>query len=43
MAEQVVNTIVEAAHVGKSATAIFVSDVERIIRIRTGETDGDAI
>ncbi|MBN2870813.1 MAG: P-II family nitrogen regulator [Campylobacterales bacterium] len=44
MAEQVVNTIVEAARTGKIGDGkIFVSDVSRIIRIRTGETDGDAI
>ncbi|DAB27454.1 MAG: transcriptional regulator [Sulfurimonas sp. RIFOXYD12_FULL_33_39] len=42
--EQVVSTIVEAARTGKIGDGkIFVSDVERIVRIRTGETDSEAI
>ena len=42
--EQVVNTIVEAARTGKIGDGkIFVSDIEQIIRIRTGETDTEAI
>jgi nitrogen regulatory protein P-II 1 len=42
--EQVVNTIVEAARTGKIGDGkIFVSDIEKIIRIRTGETDSEAI
>lgn len=42
--EQVTNTIVEAARTGKIGDGkIFVSDVEKIIRIRTGETDAEAI
>lgn len=42
--EQVINTIVEAARTGKIGDGkIFVSDIEKIIRIRTGETDNDAI
>lgn len=42
--EQVTNTIVEAARTGKIGDGkIFVSEVEKIIRIRTGETDGEAI
>ncbi len=42
--EQVTNTIVEAARTGKIGDGkIFVTDVEKIIRIRTGETDGEAI
>jgi len=42
--DQVVNTIVEAARTGKIGDGkIFVSDVEKIIRIRTGETDSEAI
>jgi nitrogen regulatory protein P-II 1 len=44
LADQVVNTIVEAARTGKIGDGkIFVSDIEKIIRIRTGETDGDAV
>ncbi len=42
--EQVANTIVEAARTGKIGDGkIFVSDIEKIIRIRTGETDHEAI
>ena len=42
--EQTVNTIVEAARTGKIGDGkIFVSDIDQIIRIRTGETDGEAI
>jgi len=42
--EQVTATIVEAARTGKIGDGkIFVSDIEQIIRIRTGETDIDAI
>jgi len=42
--EQVVNTIVEAARTGKIGDGkIFVSDIEQIVRIRTGETDAEAI
>ena len=42
--EQVTNTIVEAARTGKIGDGkIFVSEVEKIIRIRTGETDDEAI
>ncbi|MDQ1264176.1 MAG: nitrogen regulatory protein 1 [Campylobacterota bacterium] len=42
--EQVTNTIVEAARTGKIGDGkIFVSDIEKIIRIRTGETDSEAI
>ncbi len=44
MVEQVVNTIVEAARTGKIGDGkIFVSDIEKIIRIRTGETDTEAV
>lgn len=44
MVEQVTSTIVEAARTGKIGDGkIFVSDVEKIIRIRTGETDEEAI
>ncbi|MBD3756105.1 MAG: P-II family nitrogen regulator [Gammaproteobacteria bacterium] len=42
--EQVTAAIVEAARTGKIGDGkIFVSDVEKIIRIRTGETDSEAI
>jgi len=42
--EQAVNTIVEAARTGKIGDGkIFVSDIDQIIRIRTGETDTEAI
>ncbi len=42
--EQVTNTIVEAARTGKIGDGkIFVSDIEQIIRIRTGETGEEAI
>lgn len=44
MVEQTTATIVEAARTGKIGDGkIFVSDVEQIIRIRTGETDNEAI
>jgi nitrogen regulatory protein P-II 1 len=42
--DQVANTIVEAARTGKIGDGkIFISDVEKVIRIRTGETDNEAI
>ena len=42
--DQVTETIVEAARTGKIGDGkIFVSDIEKIIRIRTGETDQEAI
>ncbi|MDF1880157.1 P-II family nitrogen regulator [Sulfurimonas sp. MAG313] len=42
--EQTVNTIVEAARTGKIGDGkIFVSDIDQIIRIRTGEMDTEAI
>ena len=42
--EQVIDTIVEAAKTGKIGDGkIFVTDIEKIIRIRTGETDSEAI
>ncbi|MBE0514131.1 P-II family nitrogen regulator [Sulfurimonas sp.] len=42
--EQVTSTIVEAARTGKIGDGkIFITDIEKIIRIRTGETDGEAI
>jgi nitrogen regulatory protein PII len=44
MAERVVETIVESAMTGKVGDGkLFVYDVEKIIRIRTGEMDQDAI
>ncbi len=42
--DAVINTIVEAARTGKIGDGkIFVSDIDKIIRIRTGETDNEAI
>jgi len=42
--DQVVDTIVEAARTGKIGDGkIFVSDVEKIVRIRTGETGSEAV
>jgi nitrogen regulatory protein P-II 1 len=36
--------VVEAARTGKIGDGkIFISDINKIIRIRTGETDSDAI
>ena len=44
LAEQVVEAIVKAAHTGKIGDGkIFVIDIERAVRIRTGETDGAAL
>ncbi len=42
--DQAVETIVKAANTGKIGDGkIFVTDLEQIIRIRTGETGDDAI
>jgi len=42
--EKVTAAVVEAARTGKIGDGkIFVSDIEKIIRIRTGETDTEAI
>ncbi len=42
--EQVVETIVRAANTGKIGDGkVFVSDLEQVVRIRTGETGNDAI
>jgi nitrogen regulatory protein P-II 1 len=42
--DQVVEAIVEAARTGKIGDGkIFVSDINKIVRIRTGETDNEAI
>jgi len=44
LVDQVVETVVEAARTGKIGDGkIFVSDIDRIIRIRTGETGSEAI
>lgn len=44
MLETAVDAIVKAAHTGKIGDGkIFVSTVEKVIRIRTGETDDSAI
>jgi nitrogen regulatory protein PII len=43
-AEKVVDAMREAAHTGQIGDGkIFVSPVERAVRIRTGETDNDAV
>ena len=42
--EQAVEAILSAANTGKIGDGkIFVVDVEKAVRIRTGETDGDAL
>lgn len=44
MLDTVVDAIIKAAHTGKIGDGkIFVSQIERVIRIRTGETDDAAI
>ena len=44
LAEQVVEAIMKAAHTGKIGDGkIFVTDIERAVRIRTGETDSEAL
>jgi nitrogen regulatory protein P-II 1 len=44
MVEKTTSTIVEVARTGKIGDGkIFVSDMEKIIRIRTGEEDSEAI
>ncbi len=44
LAEQVVEAIMRAAHTGKIGDGkIFVTDLERAVRIRTGELDGEAL
>ena len=44
MVDQVVEAITRSAHTGKIGDGkIFVLDVERAVRIRTGETDDDAL
>lgn len=42
--DAVVDTVVEAARTGKIGDGkIFVSDIDKIVRIRTGETDSEAV
>ena len=42
--ERVVEAIQQAAHTGKIGDGkIFVYDLEQVVRIRTGELDGDAL
>ncbi len=44
LAEQVVEAIMKAAHTGKIGDGkIFVTEIERAVRIRTGETDSEAL
>jgi nitrogen regulatory protein P-II 2 len=44
LAEQVVEAIIKSAHTGKIGDGkIFVMDIERAVRIRTGETDAEAL
>jgi nitrogen regulatory protein PII len=42
--EQVIDAVVKAARTGKVGDGkIFVTEIERVIRIRTGETDNSAL
>jgi len=42
--DEIVEAIIEAARSGKVGDGkIFVSEVEKVVRIRTGETDADAL
>lgn len=44
LVDQVINTIVEKSRTGKIGDGkIFVTPVERVIRVRTGETGSEAI
>jgi nitrogen regulatory protein P-II 2 len=44
LADQVIEAIAKSAHTGKIGDGkIFVLDLERAMRIRTGETDGEAL
>jgi nitrogen regulatory protein P-II 2 len=44
MADQVIESITNAANTGKIGDGkIFVSELEQVIRIRTGETGSDAV
>jgi len=43
-AERIAQVIVDAAHTGKIGDGkVWMSDVDRVWRIRTGERDGDAL
>ena len=42
--EKIIETITQAAHTGKIGDGkIFIVDLEQVIRIRTGETNVDAL
>ncbi len=44
MVDKVINTITSAAKTGKIGDGkIFVSDISKVVRIRTGETDDEAL
>jgi nitrogen regulatory protein P-II 1 len=44
MADQVIETITKAAHTGKIGDGkVFVLDVQQAVRVRTGETNDDAL
>jgi nitrogen regulatory protein PII len=44
LVDQVVDAIVKAAKTGKVGDGkIFITDIDRVIRIRTGETDESAL
>jgi nitrogen regulatory protein P-II 2 len=44
LAEQVIEAIAKAARTGKIGDGkIFVTEIERAVRIRTGETDDEAL
>ncbi|MCL9776044.1 MULTISPECIES: nitrogen regulatory protein P-II [Vibrio] len=44
VADQCVDTIIETAQTGKIGDGkIFITDIDRVVRIRTGEEDEDAI
>ena len=44
MLDQVLETIEKSAHTGMIGDGkVFVNDIQKIIRIRTGETDEDAL
>ncbi len=43
-ADTAINAIKEAAHTGKIGDGkIFVSDISHVVRVRTGETDAEAL
>ena len=44
LVEQVVEAVIRAAQTGKIGDGkIFVTDIEQVVRIRTGETGSDAL